>query len=178
MPPSNDDFVRQVVSRMYGTITVDKDLGAFFSDNISSFLRKQDDRGDDEHDLGWTGIYRQFEALMERKLGEIGAQLGYPDERAFYEELRARLDSDGSKDGKQQRMVDLIVSSYDYGKFVALMRIKAKSLAAKREEEKMGEEEKEEEEEEEGKEGEGKEEEGGEGEEEEACSEMFEDDSN
>lgn len=144
MPPA-PDLVRQVVTRMFSTVTTDPDLKVFFAAHTDSFYRHPTQNEHDlaEHDLAWSSIYTSFEELMESKLKDIGASLGFSDAASFYDELRSKVDEDVSRDAKEQRMMDLLVSSYDYEKFVVLMRIKA---ASARQEEKAEDEKDEEEE--------------------------------
>ena len=69
----------------------------------------------------------------------IAESLGFDMEdsgHSFYDKLREIVDKDATVDKKEQRMMDLLISSYDYEKFVALMRVKAKR---RREEEKTAE---------------------------------------
>lgn len=135
IPP---DLVRKCVSKMYGVLTCDVDLKKFFDSNLPSFICKVEE-GDETHEIEWTSIYGEFEALMESKLEDIAIEMGISNVADFFEALKSSLASadgggierSGFGDGarlvtKEQRMMDMLVSSYDYEKFVVLMKIKTR----------------------------------------------------
>jgi len=82
-------------SRIYATLTCDVDVRDFFNENLDSFVEKQRNfrnNGDisayETHDLIWTPIYKEFEALMETKLKVIAEKLGFDDESSFHSTIK------------------------------------------------------------------------------------------
>ena len=148
-----DYLLRVVVSKMYGVITIDADLQRFFKSNVGTFVTKVAEESS-EHNLVWSEVYREFETLMEEKLEDIARSLGFDDIQEFFKALKLELgeDGDGGAGGnggagdnggsganggsggsggqnrKEARMLSLLVASYDYEKFVALMKIKARKV--------------------------------------------------
>jgi len=147
-----DDLLRVVVSKMYGVITIDADLQRFFKEHINSFMYSVAEDSS-EHQLLWSEIYGNFEELMEEKLEDIAVSLGFSDSQQFFEALKLKLGVEGGGGGggarggetdkkaggnggqnrKEARMLNLLVASYDYEKFVSLMKIKARKVLVQRE---------------------------------------------
>ena len=122
-------MVRKCVSRMYGVLTCDSELKSFFDNTVPHFINKVEE-GDESHELEWTNLYESFECLMESKLEDIALEMGFSNHSDFFSALRASLAS--ASEGKatltkEQRMMDMLVASYDYEKFVVLMKIKARN---------------------------------------------------
>lgn len=55
---------------MYGVITIDSDLQRFFESSVGEFVNSVASE-DPEHELSWTQLYREFEALMEEKVSDL-----------------------------------------------------------------------------------------------------------
>lgn len=85
---------------MYAAITCDVGVRDFFAANLSTFVEKQKaflrsgNISDYEaHELLWSDIYKEFEALMESKLKVISSKLGFTDDQEFFDSLKAKLAS-------------------------------------------------------------------------------------
>lgn len=85
---------------MYAAITCDVGVRDFFAANLSTFVEKQKAflrSGNiseyEAHELLWSDIYKEFEALMESKLKVISSKLGFTDDQEFFDSLKAKLAS-------------------------------------------------------------------------------------
>ena len=144
-------LLKRTVSEMYGLITCDKSIGKFFSSNLSSFVRLEQEEGveHEEHLLEWTELHNEFLELIESRLESFARTQQFSSPSAFFQALKEEVVTGGrasASSSKENRMMTLLLASYEYEKFVSLMRIKARNRLKKWEEEKA-EEGKEEEEE-------------------------------
>ena len=80
----------------------------------------------------YTELYQEFETLMEAKITDVAEKLGFDDASEFFSTLQDTLnEKEGYEQGeREQATFDAVVASYDYEKFVKLMRTKAKGKVA------------------------------------------------
>ncbi|GMH52114.1 hypothetical protein TrLO_g7459 [Triparma laevis f. longispina] len=139
MPPSTPEgteLVRKVAYHFEEIFTDDEDVIMFFTNNLEHFEDEFEEEGkqseEKEHKMIYTDLYSEFEKLMEEKISDVAEKLGFDDATEFFSTLQETLnEKEGYEQGeREQATFDAVVASYDYEKFVALMRGKAKGKMA------------------------------------------------
>lgn len=114
-----DQLLRKCVSTMYQTITKRRGpMAVFFGAHLDDF----DD--DDEHKLVYTALHKEFETLLDQALTAFAHEEGFAGPRELYAELQDAVADGGTK---AEKMLNMICAAADYGKFVRLMKNKARS---------------------------------------------------
>ena len=129
--------VRKVAYHFEEIFTDDEDVIMFFTNNLEHFEDEfEEEEGKDEeekeHKMIYTELYNEFETLMEEKISDVAEKLGFDDATEFFSTLQDTLnEKEGYEQGeREQATFDAVVASYDYEKFVKLMRGKAKGKMA------------------------------------------------
>jgi hypothetical protein len=139
MPPSTpegQELVRQTAYLFNEIFTDDSDVITFFTDNLEHFEDEFEDSGDEapkEHKMVYTEMYKEFEALMEEKIVGVANQMGFEDAVEYFQTLQACLEEkeeNGFAGEEVQKTLDIVIASYDYDRFIDVMRTKAKGRAA------------------------------------------------
>ena len=126
------DILRITVSLLMTALTCDLTLRTFFDDNVYLFLdgcgTEGEDINDGEHSFEWSDCFQEFEVIMEHEITKISERLEFDTPELFFLALKKKIDEDDSSDLKESRMMDMIIACYDYSKFVALMKLKARRV--------------------------------------------------
>ncbi|GMI55193.1 hypothetical protein ScalyP_jg8209 [Parmales sp. scaly parma] len=133
--PSGTELVRKVAYHFEEIFTDDEDVLIFFTENLEHFEDEfEEEEGkveaeeEKEHKMIYTDLYKEFELLMEDKITEVALKLEFENASDFFEELQQTLNEKGdfAQGEREQATFDGVLASYDYEKFVKLMRSKAK----------------------------------------------------
>ena len=131
MPDQRDDadLIRKTASLLYGHITLSPEIQAFLESNLAAFAPLNATKDDNEHRLEWTSLFQQYEAIMEDKLHDISKSLGFSSTKEYFSALQDRIEEDDAAagGGREAKMLNLVLASMEYTKFVALMQIKYRS---------------------------------------------------
>ena len=114
----DDPLVRSAVTFVYSSLMTNPEIEAFFAEHVHVF-----DVGSDEHKLEYHDVFRQFESLMERLLSAHAEAQGYDSAPAFVEAVRRASESSE----RAQNMLRMLLAAYEYEKFFALMKLRAKA---------------------------------------------------
>jgi len=112
-----DALLRRAVSSVYADLV--KELAPFFEEHYTLF-----DLTTDENKLEYMDIFKKYEALVEAHLERFSKKEGF--DRA--EDMCRLMKEACSNDKSNQKMVDLLVASTEYKKFIKIMKLKAKKL--------------------------------------------------